>query len=210
MNKYSVIIPTMWKDSSIFELLNEFYLCELVSEVILINNNRKDTPNFTKHKKLLYIEPYENIFVNPAWNMGVSIASNQHVTIVNDDVLFDVNQYFNFMNMAKEYVEAGYVGSHSKNYEISELEDTTIEDYDNKTNMGGWGCLFSFNKKNWIPIPSQLKIWYGDNWIHLTNRMIFQLNGFPIKTKMSVSSDLKEVRNVRDNDTLEWNKLIVK
>jgi GT2 family glycosyltransferase len=208
MNKFTVIIPTMWRDSSIFELLNRLYTCEYVSEVILINNDVNNTPDFTKHKKLLYIEPYENIFVNPVWNMGVAIASTEYVSILNDDILFDVDLYFHFMNTANQYLNAGYVGSHSKNYEITELDDTTIEPYDNKTNTGGWGCLFSFNKKNWIPIPNQLKIWYGDNWIHATNPNIFQLNGFPIKTKMSVSSELQEVRGTRDNDTTEWLKIV--
>lgn len=208
MNKFTAIIPTMWRDSSIFELLNRLYVCEYVSEVILINNDVNNTPDFAKHKKLLYIEPYENIFVNPVWNMGVAITSTEYVSILNDDILFDVDLYFHFMNTANQYLNVGYVGSHSKNYEITELDDTTIEPYDNKTNTGGWGCLFSFNKKNWIPIPNQLKIWYGDNWIHATNPNIFQLNGFPIKTKMSVSSELQEVRGTRDNDTTEWLKIV--
>lgn len=210
MGKFTAIIPTMWRDSSIFELLNRLYACEYVSQVILVNNDVKNTPEFTKHKKLLYIEPYENIFVNPVWNMGVSIASTEYVSILNDDILFDVDLYFHFMSSANQYLDVGYIGSHSKNYEITELDDTTIEHYDNKTNTGGWGCLFSFNKKNWISIPNQLKIWYGDNWIHAINPNIFQLNGFPIKTKMSVSSDLEEVRGTRDNDTLEWLKIVNK
>lgn len=210
MDKFTAIIPTMWRDDSLFELLNRLYECESVSEVVLINNDVKNTPEFKKHKKLLYVEPYENIFVNPAWNMGVAIATTKYVSIINDDVLFDVNLYFDFMNMANQYLDVGYIGSHSKNYEIIELDDTTVEQYDNKTNVGGWGCLFSFNKKNWIPIPNQLKIWYGDNWIHGTNGNIFQLNGFPIKSKMSVSSDLQEVRSTRDNDQVEWLKIINK
>lgn len=208
MDKFTAVIPTMWRDSSILELLNRLYECQYVSQVVLINNDVQNTLDFKKHKKLLYVEPYENIFVNPAWNMGVAMASTNYISILNDDILFDVNLYFQFMNEVLRYLDAGYIGSHSNNHEIEQLTNPAIENYDNKTNLTGWGCLFSFNKKNWIPIPSELKIWYGDNWIHATNPNIFQLNGFPVKTKMSVTSDLQEVRPTRDNDTIEWHKIL--
>ena len=95
-----------------------------------------------------------------------------------------------------------------ENYNDEEKLYAEIETYDNKTNTGGWGCLFSFNKSIWKPIPDQLKIWYGDNWIHGTNPNIFQLKGMSITTKMSTSSDMMSVRPTRDNDTIEWMKII--
>ena len=91
---------------------------------------------------------------------------------------------------------------------ISENKSPVLEEYDNNSNKGGWGCLFSFHKQNWKPIPNQLKIWYGDNWIHMVIRPILQLSGINIETKMSTSSDLEEIRSVRDNDTKEWHKLL--
>ena len=209
MEKFSVIIPTIWASEYTTPLLEELSKCEMVGEIILIDNTNHilypgmgyDLP------KVNLIKEGKNTYVNPAWNKGVSIAKYDYVTICNDDILFNPNEYFYYMSQSLNLLDAGFIGSHSQNYTEDKIE-AAIEIYDNKTNTGGWGCLFTFNKLIWKPIPEQLKIWYGDNWIHGTNQNIFQLVGMNIKTKMSTSSDRMDVREVRDNDTIEWHKLL--
>lgn len=208
MNKFSVIIPTIWKSEYTLELLQRYLDCELVGEVILINNNKAETPQIPTHDKLKVVTPSTNIFVNPAWNIGVKMSSNKMITISNDDILFDVDEYYNILSQCAMVLEIGFIGSHSENYELKQTHEPIVEWYDNQNNKGGWGCLFSFNKKNWKDIPDRLKIWYGDNFIHAYTQNIFQLRGFTMQTKMSTSSDLDSVREVRDNDTIEWMKLI--
>jgi hypothetical protein len=211
MNKFTVVIPTIWKSEYTLELIKRYCESEYVGEIILINNRIKDTPNIQSHSKLKIVNMEENIFVNPAWNYGVSTAANDYITISNDDILFNVDEYYELLNqvISQQPLEnLGHIGSHSENYIVSENKEPVLEEYNNKTNTGGWGCLFSFHKKNWKPIPEQLKIWYGDNWIHMVIRPILQLSGINIETKMSTSSDLEEIREVRDNDTNEWHKLL--
>lgn len=210
MNKFSVIVPTMWKDDSIFEMLDKYYECENVYEVILINNNREKTPNFKRHKKLLYIEPYENTFVYPAWNMGVRISNSDYIIIANDDVLFDVNTLINILvevNKKYKFEELGFIGMDFDNYTI----ETQPELIDIRTHQKkpAWACLFMFHRINWKPIPEQLKIYYGDDFIKLTSNKIIDLCGFKIKTKMSASADTKIewVKRITDQDNIEWNKL---
>jgi hypothetical protein len=205
MEKFSVIIPTIWKSEYTMELLERYSKSDYVGEIILIDN--APTKDIVMDK-LIHIKEETNTYVNPAWNKGVRLSKYDNITITNDDILFDVDEYFYYMQQAHNVLELGYIGSHSHNYTITQSNNTEIELYDNKTNTGGWGCLFSFNKNNWKPIPNQLKIWYGDNWIHGTNGLILQLKGIAIQTKMSTSSDLDSVRDVRDNDTIEWMKLI--
>lgn len=205
MDKFSVIIPTIWKSEYTFELLERYSKSNYVGEIILIDN--APTKDIVMDK-LIHIKEDSNTYVNPAWNKGVKLSNYQNITISNDDILFDVDEYYNRLEKSTDILDLGYVGSHSENYTLEESKDINIELYDYKTNNGGWGCLFSFNKKLWKEIPEQLKIWYGDNWIHKTNQLILQLRGLAIKTNMSTSSDLSEVRDVRDNDTIEWNKLI--
>ena len=208
MDKVSVIIPTIWKSEYTLELLQRYLDCEWVGEVILIDNNKAETPQISSHKKLKVVTPTNNIYVNPAWNMGVELSSNKIITISNDDILFDVNEYYNILSQCEMVLEIGYIGSHSDNYKLNQTKEPIIEWYNNQNNTGGWGCLFSFDKKNWKTIPDRLKIWYGDNFIHAYTQNIFQLRGMSIQTKMSTSSDLDSVRDVRDNDTKEWMKLI--
>jgi len=209
MEKFSVIIPTIWASEYTTPLLEELSNCEMVGEIILIDNT--DYILYPKQgwdfDKVQLVKEMKNTYVNPAWNKGVSIAKYDYVTICNDDILFNPNEYFYYMSQALNLLDAGFIGSHSQNYTEDKIE-VAIERYDNKTNTGGWGCLFTFNKLIWKPIPERLKIWYGDNWIHGTNQNIFQLRGMNIKTKMSTSSDREDVRDVRDNDTKEWHKLL--
>jgi len=208
MDKFSVIIPTMWKSEYTIELLERYSQSKYVGEIILINNNKAETPQISKIDKLKVITPNENIYVNPAWNLGIELSQNKNITISNDDILFDIDEYYYYLEQTKEMLEFGFIGSHSDNYTLTESKGVNIEIYDNKTNVGGWGCLFSFSKELWKPIPEVLKIWYGDNWIHGTNELILQLRGLAIQTRMSTTSDLDEVRDVRDNDTIQWGRLL--
>jgi hypothetical protein len=211
MSKFTVVIPTIWKSEYTLELIKRYCECECVEEVLLINNRKEDTPILIQNSKLKVYDMEENIFVNPAWNYGVTMANTDYITISNDDILYNVDEYYELLNqiISQQPLEnLGYIGSHSENYIISENKTPILEQYDNQTNKGGWGCLFTFHKQNWKTIPEQLKIWYGDNWIHMVARPILQLSGINIETKMSTSSDLEEIREVRDNDTKEWHKLL--
>ena len=200
MEKFSVIIPTIWKSEFTIPLLQRLSKSEAVGEIILIDN----APNWDiTMDKLIHIKESENTYVNPAWNKGVELAKWNNITIANDDILFDVDEYFHYMEQIS-LKEFGFIGSHSDNYKDGEFDTIHLEKYDNQTNVGGWGCLFSFDKRNWKPIPNELKIWYGDNFIHATNQSILQLRGIKIETLMSTSSDLQEVREIRDRDTHIW------
>jgi hypothetical protein len=53
----------------------------------------------------------------------------------------------------------------------------------------GWGCFILFHKDNWMVIPDEIKIWFGDNFIREVNpakKMV--LKGFKIETEMSTTS----------------------
>jgi len=206
MDKFSVIIPTIWKSPYTETLLERFCYSDYVGEVILIDNAPSKTIDLPK---LVHIKEKENTFVNPAWNKGVSISKYDYITISNDDILFDVDEYYYYfqqlLNLNK-LQDLGFIGSHSENYKIENSTSPAFINYDR--NFGyGWGCLFSFHKSVWRPIPNQLKIWYGDNWIGAYSKTL-QLKGMKIVTEMSTSSDLEELRKVRDNDTIEWHKII--
>lgn len=213
MDKFSVIIPTLWKSKRIHKLLRDLIKSDYVGEIILIDNNKKFFETYESLDKVVLIQPEENIYVNPAWNMGVNLSKCNNITIANDDINFNVDEYYNYFEQLLElndFKNLGFIGSHSTNYEIQESSNPTFEVYNNKVNKGGWGCLFSFEKSNWKPIPSQLKIWYGDNWIHMVSQPILNIVGIKIETEMSTTSELSDVRNVRDNDIIEWRNLVSK
>jgi hypothetical protein len=214
----TAIIPTMWKSKNINRILTDLYGWYLIDKVILIDNNSAETPDdFPKDDKLIYVKPNKNIYVNPAWNLGVHMATTENIFILNDDIHFQYSEVHNFLmevtgKWGKKFEDLGFIGMHSINY-VGGGNYMTIEPYDNTTNTGGWGCFIMFAKKHWVDIPEQLKIWYGDNFIQALaygrGIAVSQFRGLTMtKSEMSVTSDDMSVRDVRDNDTIEWNKLL--
>lgn len=163
----TVIIPTLWKIDRLTETLKELENCEHVNQIILIDNTgiERDIQN----RKLTYILEKENTYVNPAWNKGVSLSHNDKICILNDDIWFD----WDSLKEIDEFIskDIGLLGMSPNNYNISESGKIKFVgiDSDWKTNKGfrppGYGCCLFIHKENWIPIPEEMKIWAGDDFI---------------------------------------------
>ena len=75
-NKYSIIIPTMWRSELIHQMLPLYDRSEYVGEVIIIDNDPSKMPDLSQFEKVRHYAMKENIYVNPAWNLGVSLANH--------------------------------------------------------------------------------------------------------------------------------------
>lgn len=205
-HKFSVIIPTMWKSDRTLQLLEDLNNCDLVDEILIIDNYFLKRPDF-KFSKVKILEQIENIYVNPAWNLGVKSASNNLICICNDDINFDVNTSFDFIFKNKEIL--GCVGVHPKSY-TANSEDFNIEP-GYHTGGGGWGCLMFCKKENWIDIPNDIKIGYGDDWLAITNKPHFSLlHKTKIETEMSTTSSRKEFNPIVSSDIRIWKRIYSK
>ena len=158
MDKFSVIIPTIWKGETLNDLLINLYNCELVEEVILINNDNKNSKAIPLHDKLIYVEPQKNLFVNPAWNLGVRMAKSNNIIISNDDILFNVHHFINcLLDIHINHIKLenlGIVGMDFNNYNLeSDNNNPVFQSHGISENRGGWGCLLAFHKTMWPIIP---------------------------------------------------------
>jgi len=200
MDKYSVIIPTLWKSNRTKQLLSDLNDCEYVDEIIVINNQLTDVLD-VKVEKVRHISFGKNIYVNPAWNKGIELAKNECVALCNDDINFDTNI---FSLITKEILnKAGIIGMGEGNYgeHIDKSTPPFIQMWRPGINDWGWGCLIFLNKKDWEPIPNNIKIWYGDNFIKDVNPTPKAcLRNFKIETEMSTTSDEPEWDEVKKND----------
>ncbi len=207
MKQFSVIIPTIWKGPDVCELIQRYCDSKYVKEVILIDNDFLNRPaEFKMNEKINLIQSESNLYVNPSWNLGVELSKENYITISNDDILFDVDLYFEFIEgLADPFEQWGFIGTSSDNYEREESGELHLRKYGSH-NKGGWACLFTFHKSLWIPIPESIKIYYGDNFIHKYGSPIYELDGMKIKTKMSSSADtsIPWVREITDSDLTEW------
>ena len=200
MNKISVIIPTMWRSEKLEKLLKILSDCDRIGEIIIIDNdyNSKNI-NIDKYDKIIYLKMNENIYVNPSWNLGVSKSKFDIVAILNDDIIFDIN-FINNLDVDNETI----IGASEQSYKDINDNNFRLE----KTNNRNWGfgCIIIFNKKYYVEIPEELKIWCGDDFLfkNFNNRYI--IRGVYIDTNMSTTSDIKSFDDIKKNDELIYKK----
>ena len=189
MDKYSIVIPTLWKSNRTDKLLKDLEGCEYVDEIIVIDNASIYETDRTIGK-IRMISFGENIYVNPAWNLGVKIAKNDSIALINDDINFNPNIFEVINSEVLDMFGIIGMGEGNYKYEIDETNGPYIDRWKPGINDGGWGCFIMFDKKNWINIPDNIKIWYGDNIIKDINPAPKGiLRNFKIKTEMSTTSD---------------------
>ena len=87
-NKFSIVVPTMWRFNLFADFLVKLVQVDAVGEIIIINNAMEAKPDHSifAHPKIKMHDFKLNIFVNPAWNYGVSVAKYDNICIMNDDV----------------------------------------------------------------------------------------------------------------------------
>lgn len=188
MGKFSIVIPTLWKSNRTKKLLSDLNECEYVDEIILIDNTLTEiTDNVVG--KIRTVSFGENIYVNPAWNWGIHNAKNAFVALINDDINFNPN-IFEVINNDILH-QFGIIGMGEGNYKSLNIEgDPILEVWKPGVNDWGWGCFIMLNRKYWIDIPNNIKIWYGDNIIKDVNPSPKAvLRNFRVETEMSTTSD---------------------
>ena len=198
--KYSVVIPTLWKSNRIHKLLKDLEECEYVDEIIVIDNASIYETDRTIGK-IRMVSKGENIYVNPAWNLGIELAKNECIALCNDDINFNPNIFGVIDESILTYV--GIIGMGEGNYkdEIDKEKGSYIDIWEPGVNDWGWGCLIMLKKSHWLPIPNEIKIWYGDNIIKDVNSVSKGvLRNFKVETEMSTTSDETEWDEIKKKD----------
>lgn len=201
MDKYTVIIPTLWKSDRTKKLILDLQECEYVDEIIVIDNTSSYEMDIHHMPKIRLISKGENIYVNPAWNWGIELAKNECIALCNDDINFDANIFGVITENVLTY--SGIIGMGEGNYKepIDEERGPYIDMWKPGINDWGWGCFILLKKSHWLPIPNEIKIWYGDNIIKDVNPVAKGcLRNFRVETEMSTTSDEKEWDEVKKKD----------
>lgn len=202
-NKFSVIIPTLWIPKTFKQLLNDLNNCELISEIIIIDNNPNDKIDLSKFNKIKYYSEGKNIYVNPAWNKGVELSKNNLIAICNDDIIFSVNETFEFIS--KNVDKLGVIGVHTQ---CINNKKSNIELFETDKRLWGSGTLMFVKKEKWVNIPKELKIWFGDDFIFHKNKPAYTINIPNFQTKMSESHNAFDyIKTIIENDKKTWIKI---
>jgi len=214
----SVIIPTLFCADRLYKTLIELSRTESVGEIILIDNTGND--QLIKLDKLVHLCQKENIYVNAAWNLGVSVSKFDKICLLNDDIWFNWD-FFNHIN-SFIHTEVGFIGMHPDNFQKWEDQDIFYDSGfrlisptgDGKTKNGhrpiNWGSCIFFEKNNWDIIPDNLKIWAGDDWLfYRSKKPNYLIHGLKCFGEESQTIRQSNVDNVIKQDMLnmvEWVK----
>lgn len=164
-NQFSIIIPTMWVPDTFETLLSQLINEPIIKEIIIINNKKDKTPNWQSlyHYKVNLINQEKNIYVNPAWNLGVSLASCNNICLLNDDILFNTSIFEMIspqINTASGLIGLNMLGPQSETITLTREE----------SRCWGFGCLMIMHKDNYHIIPNDLRILYGDDYLFAKNK----------------------------------------
>ena len=175
--KLSVVIPTLQKDpKTLNKLVSTLVDDEAVKEILIIDNSLKGFP--FDNKKVCVITPKENLFVNPSWNLGVKEAKYEYICLVNDDI--KIPPKFCSKVLEKISDDYGIIGIDEKNVIQTKDENNNIILDINSVELepskevsfqkityrpSGFGIMIFFKKENFVEIPQDLKVFYGDDWI---------------------------------------------
>lgn len=196
--RFSIIIPTLFKCVNILnDLLDTLNEDRFVSEIILIDNTEEhiayENLIRTNPKIKIYSEN-KNLYVNPSWNKGVSLAKEDYIGILNDDILVP-NNLFGIMTQVN-LESMGIIGAlHPFIAQVQEpkrfqIPNTTL--WLTPHRLWGYGIFMVMKKSHYIHIPEDMLIWCGDDYLFHQNIKFGRSNyalGSAIQTKMSSTSD---------------------
>lgn len=181
-DKFSVIIPTMWRAQDVFHIaLRNLIRHPMVDDIIIIDNDHSNNPGwaFLKDDKVRVLVQQENIGVNPAWNLGVSLAKNEMLCISNDDIYFDVRLFEKITPRIKEENSGAYgiiTGEAIFNQPPSTDYSIDFKQWVPGDIIHCFGQLFFMKKSDWVHIPEELKIFFGDDFVFHSHLMAGRKN----------------------------------
>ena len=200
----------MWRVECVTKNIIDYARCDAVSSVIVIDNDptssrMREIPDAPKIKKISH---GRNIYVNPAWNEGALRSHADILCIANDDITIDGELFQVISRLDPEAHKIDLIG-----IDLSEVTETFFRKI--VINRGiplgaqfpSFGACMFMPKKSFTPIPSQLLIWFGDDYLAHKSRNIFLMSTPLVKGRMSATiqsfpSD-SEAHNVIRSD-IHW------
>ncbi len=191
----SFIVPTLWKCDKINESINQFIDADITDSEFIIIDNASNDKNISSKGKVLTVETGHNIGVNPAWNLGVEIAKNDLVCLLNDDITLNFKTLkTNIQSLQTMSTECVVGFDANQNFSDTLNEDLEIYHFKKAPcRTLGFGCMMILSKKNYIKIDERMKIFCGDDLIYWWNKdkhnkTIYNITNLKVTGYLSVTS----------------------
>ncbi|MHA6508225.1 glycosyltransferase [Tessaracoccus sp. Y1736] len=194
--RFSVIIPTLQRSQDLARLVEVCAHHDLVHEIVLINNAQEPL-NVPASPKVRVLNQMRNIYVNPAWNLGVRESTAEWVAILNDDIRFEPDVFTYVAGVLRK----GWFGI------IGPDKTCFVDDGDRPishrlatpdTITFGFGAFMCMRRADYVPIPEEMIIWGGDDWLFAHQRKLNAvLVHTPFRTQGSVTAGSEEFRGLK-------------
>ena len=211
----SFIIPTIWKAEEIYKSIEQFKrLKHKNAELIIIDNTHSDF--YDNDPRITIVKFTNNIFVNPAWNIGVKLARNNYICLLNDDIYFNyVNLFNNFERFIDQNPNLGLIGF-NENSRVRDNSNILNKDDDELILVDttgivpfAYGCCMFLKKEDYFDIYEECKIFYGDtilivSIIDIKRKYMYYIDNLISIGRISVSSD--DYPKNMESDEIEFYK----
>jgi len=201
----TVVMPTMWRTPELKSSIEIMEQSPYITRIQLINNAKsaffQAGINTWGNTKIRVYTPPENIYITASWNHGVLHADTDIVCLLNDDVVLPAPAWEFIANNWPE--DAGIVGLGFNSLHILggayHLRATTARGY-------GFGAAMFIRRKNYLPIPEDLKLWFNDDWLFkYIPGQHYYMEG-PFTGRMSATTDDPEFNEIKRQDAINWKK----
>lgn len=168
----SIIIPTLQKNLDFLtQLIGSLVKDEAVGEIIVIDNSTKGFEY--NNDKVRVIIPEENLFVNPSWNLGAKESKFEYLGILNDDICIPEGFCGRILNDITE--STGVIGTNgysmiNKSYEPENITDNSYRLEEKPFTTFNFGVMMFMHRNCFYEIPTDLKIFYGDDYLFFMNK----------------------------------------
>lgn len=212
--KLSIIIPTMQRNKHILDMLVKQLVDDyIIGEIIIIDNSLLGY-KYQSYKVKVHT-PKRNLYVNPSWNLGVCLAENEYIGILNDDILLPNNLCMQILDFIQNDDKIGLVGVESKS-----VIDNKLKEFDtypsiqtnvkykkiksiHDTRNTYWGTAIFGKREHFYKIPEEMLIYCGDDYL-LNKNNETKINYAFYNTKIyhchSLTSSSPEFNKIKEND----------
>lgn len=213
--KFSVIIPTLQINIEILNMLIKLLIeDDFVDEILIIDNSLKGGFTYDSQKvKIISVE--ENLFVYPAWNLGIENIKNEYFALLNDDLILPKNFFAQVSDFIKRTPDCGLVGLESST--VIDEKDKNFDEYPpgslllfkpikaiHAENNYYWGSVIIGRKKDYYKIPQDMLVWFGDDYLMLKNTLqnktCYAIYNTKIKHYGSLSSNNPQLDKIKKRD----------
>jgi hypothetical protein len=180
MKKYTAILPTMWRSSNMENVYDMLVESKYVAEIIIIDNDFRNSRPLPFSDKVVTLMMNENIFVNPAWNMGAEIAQHEVILVGDDCYIPKFDSIIRLINKV-DYDIVG-IDTSTVNNGLKPIVERLEGEFERRLPHGYGSILFI---KNYKYIPDNIKIVRGDVIQVLNSKNVYWIKNLQCSLEIS-------------------------